>query len=1692
MADSSEKLDTTPRPTVEEPSREELAKQVQRQLTLLKKVKDKCDDLNQKCEAKDATIEDLCAQRRRWQVDHAELQELRKAYESLQEVHEKKCKSFEALEEELAATNHNLVTWRHKYQEVFDSLECMQSKMATLNLGTECLRQELRSLEEKNKVANSTIDQLTKSHAQLLAERVLMRQHTFDQDKSQEPAGSDSALSPSHTTAKMEEFCAQCSTQEPEMCNSAWEATAQEAESANEEAALLRKKIFILLAERSSLENQRDEKINECNLLQEEKHGLEKQLSDLYQTKEDGEAREKEFAKILDENSSLEKLLAEAVNESTKLQENINKLQENIRVAEAEKLQLVKELEMLKDLEFRETIRLKDIIKSLEEKLAVQTEQNQDAEHEPKVSICCQIESEKLVENLKPTVSPLQQQVDNISTTAEIFTPDNQMAMENRKDAIEREGKSAAKIIKDLEEALKKVQTEKAGLEDEIAKIKKADQLLFEEFQISIGKVSLLEKDLNRSIDEKQDIVDELCQVKDLQRFLEDEGTELRQECKRLKAQAGRLEADLDNDRLHIRKLEHELEAAECREQQSLREAEMLRQELKEMALLASKYEKALQECVSGDMEPEVIWDGFHRFCEIILEAAEKKFGDIQSEALLPGKEAILVLSDFGDDSGAAGENGKENRENAVSAKTHQQLRRALGNVNEELKTAIRGPNVLQLEKHALKQELSLEKNRRTCLDKELTAATRKIYFLEERMTELEQKRRELDEKNEVLSNALDQITKIRADFENLEQANEVHSRFSPELCMSGSSGEEPSPQYLGKKNVELIARLSYLELDLMRANRQMSTKAQNEAQASASEQSETEGFGRGGERNTLVLGDRGCDDVDIRQHCSDMEIEKDKEDYFYRCRSSGASLLKSSETQMQERDSGEVLMFKAELKSKSKPLDQRHSKIDDLLKQGDELEELVARNKQFEDYESDVLKEDSASTSVTAQLIELKDRLLFYETEFARLRAVFEPEFTDQATTQKDMLCQLYSAHRSTLNVLSQLISHTTRQYPQVLADGSNDLNVLLEAERLHAALSEKLDSISFEEESSSSLSCVVVRAVCRDLATELSLIKSFEKMLEILSIGEGKLQLSEHQITHEVKRQDSHKEIDSQEKPFQKEDENVSTLKELVIRLKDELAIKTTQVNVLEEELSSIKQKLVMKAKVSEQSIENVQESQVRKLLDLEIADLERTVAELSRLLKEKNQQLYIIQEESLAQQSTITCLSEKISSLEKQKQAVDEQLLAYEEIVANLEEEMLKSQKCEEELQKSKVRLESEVKAGQLREEDLKESYATVSQKFLILEENFRKSRDRHRSNIRILQADMDSLRRELNSARKELESSKEQFEKYKVRAHSVLKQQKQNAAGANTSETSDVESEIVIENMKRQIDYLEKQLQMERDATKTARDDCEVMAQKHQHVLLEQKKEWRNRLDEVKQNAKDMAKELRKQLDLQHEKLSAEYQKKLEEKDAEYGQTIEKLKNELGEVQKMSAQAPTAPLQEMAAAGGDFSTLERQAGEGSESVTPPQQPLHQQLPWELVPATGATPLEILLEPTASVEARSQKTVSHLAELLNESECNNLRMTEQIRVLKEEIRRHERNYERQKHAVNLEYLKNIIMKFVTLRGGSEKERLVPVLTTMLKLSPDEKKDLEAVVTKEMQQDAAGASNWGGYLPRWTGFVG
>jgi len=189
-------------------------------------------------------------------------------------------------------------------------------------------------------------------------------------------------------------------------------------------------------------------------------------------------------------------------------------------------------------------------------------------------------------------------------------------------------------------------------------------------------------------------------------------------------------------------------------------------------------------------------------------------------------------------------------------------------------------------------------------------------------------------------------------------------------------------------------------------------------------------------------------------------------------------------------------------------------------------------------------------------------------------------------------------------------------------------------------------------------------------------------------------------------------------------------------------------------------------------------------------------------------------------------------------------------------------------------------------------------------------------------------------------------------------------------------------------------------------------------------------------------------------------------------------------------------------------------ERQSGEGMEH--PENEKCNKsQIPAGLVSPTSPTlvPFEQLLnssvDDTASVKTlesatflneevlkkslvTAEKRIEHMTEVLNESEANSMRLAEQAKILKDEIRRLERNQARENAISNLEYLKNVVFKFLTLRGGDERTRLIPVLTTMLKLSPDEKNllaqiaDADAAAAAAQGGDAAG---WGAYLHRWTG---
>uniref|UniRef100_A0A182UHY4 GRIP domain-containing protein n=1 Tax=Anopheles melas TaxID=34690 RepID=A0A182UHY4_9DIPT len=102
---------------------------------------------------------------------------------------------------------------------------------------------------------------------------------------------------------------------------------------------------------------------------------------------------------------------------------------------------------------------------------------------------------------------------------------------------------------------------------------------------------------------------------------------------------------------------------------------------------------------------------------------------------------------------------------------------------------------------------------------------------------------------------------------------------------------------------------------------------------------------------------------------------------------------------------------------------------------------------------------------------------------------------------------------------------------------------------------------------------------------------------------------------------------------------------------------------------------------------------------------------------------------------------------------------------------------------------------------------------------------------------------------------------------------------------------------------------------------------------------------------------------------------------------------------------------------------------------------------------------------LQHTKEQLSKQESRVRHLTAVLAEAEQDLAKLTQLNELLKEEVRRQQRSIEREAHVHNSEYLKNVIFKFVTLSNGDERSRLVPVLNTILKLSPEETQKLQNV---------------------------
>ncbi|XP_075236867.1 uncharacterized protein LOC142333500 [Lycorma delicatula] len=664
-------------------------------------------------------------------------------------------------------------------------------------------------------------------------------------------------------------------------------------------------------------------------------------------------------------------------------------------------------------------------------------------------------------------------------------------------------------------------------------------------------------------------------------------------------------------------------------------------------------------------------------------------------------------------------------------------------------------------------------------------------------------------------------------------------------------------------------------------------------------------------------------------------------------------------------------------------------------------------------------------------------------------------------------------------------------------------ELNQQLENERQkHESDKNKLISLTAAAKNAQTL-----QQECDRLNDELEetkkKMKSIRKTCDILEESETKLKqrVSELETTLEAKDE----EIISLKSQSENSQSSLHNIQKELAEMQKEKAAQDVIVKELERELLSVQEKL----KTTKLNLEQAkQESRKQSVLSLEMQDYEKSVKDLTTQISLEKEHVKQMEEELDAKTDIQNSLQEQIVLLEQRIATEEERSNLFNDQLAQTRENLKKAEQISmeraQQISIMMVQLESEksnkdvlaVQISDLTAENQKQIESTRLQNEALL------------NRVSKLEYDLRCSEMKRERVQEEMAIINQEFEAYKVRAQSVLRQRAGTAAEREAKEEC-IRLQDVINHNKAKFELIRSELEKYKSELSLATTEKETLEKKCENlnnIILQRNKELDRQMNEHRSHK------------ISTDTLIQCYKTQLEEKERGYQMELDSLRDQLaklmnkyetevgngtGEIESSVKEVFASVEMEMTTSETNDSAhvlshrpplIEREDGEGSEGNESPSNSADHSRP-------GLIPLEKLLSsPSLSEDEKdifsseklenmrteilaSNTRLRHLTALLSESEKDSARKEEQIAVLKEEIRRLQRCIERQPHAHNTEYLKNVIVKFVTLHSGDERSRLVPVLDTILKLSPEEHKQLAAVAKGETDQ----SSTWGLYLPSW-----
>ncbi|XP_037662875.1 GRIP and coiled-coil domain-containing protein 2 [Choloepus didactylus] len=576
---------------------------------------------------------------------------------------------------------------------------------------------------------------------------------------------------------------------------------------------------------------------------------------------------------------------------------------------------------------------------------------------------------------------------------------------------------------------------------------------------------------------------------------------------------------------------------------------------------------------------------------------------------------------------------------------------------------------------------------------------------------------------------------------------------------------------------------------------------------------------------------------------------------------------------------------------------------------------------------------------------------------------------------------------------------------------------------------------------------------------------------------------------------------------------------------KLQKEQKIKehSSSVNELEElQLQLQKEKKQLQKTMHELELVR-KDAQQTTLMNMEIADYERLMKELNQKLSNKNSTIEDLEQEIKIQKQKQETLQEEMTSLQSSVQQYEEKNTKIKQLLVKTKKELADSKQAETDHLILQASLKGELEASQQQVEVYKIQLAETTSEKHKIHEHLKTSAEQHQHALSAYQQKIAALQEECCTAKAEQAATTSEFESYKVRVHNVLKQQKNKSVSQAETEGAKQEREhleMLIDQLKIKLQDTQNNLHINVSELQTLQTEHDTLLERHNKMLQEtvsKEAELREKLCSIQSENMMMKSEHAQtvsQLTSQNEVLRNSFRDQVRHLQEEHRKTMETLQQQLSKVEAQLFQLKSEPTTKSPSSSHqplknlrerrntdlpllDMHTITREEGEGMETTdteSASSASTHTQSLEQLLnsPEPKLEPplwhAEVTKEELVQKLNSTAKSADHLNGLLRETEATNAILMEQIKLLKSEIRRLERNQEREKSVANLEYLKNVLLQFIFLKPGSERERLLPVIDTMLQLSPEEKGKLAAIAQGE-EENASRSSGWASYLHSWSG---